>query len=315
MGQTECPKGRHNPKSLQSNRLKCQTTDLMNLPIIIITGLSGSGKSTALEALEDQGFYCVDNMPVTLLPKFLELPLKNAVDISGFAFVMDVREKSFLSQYPAVFDQLYRQGHHFHILFLESDENVIVNRYKQTRRKHPLSTGGSLTDGIRFEKEALSGLRTAAAQIINTSFYNVHEFKAKIVEALPGADGSPEPMQVSLVSFGFKHGIPVDADLLMDVRFLANPYFIPELKDLTGENEAVYAYVMKNAESKIFLQKYLDFLDYLIPLYKKEGKSYLTIALGCTGGQHRSVAISRAVYHHLKKSVGQVRLLHRDIPK
>lgn len=286
----------------------------MDLPIIIITGLSGSGKSTALEAFEDEGFYCVDNMPVTLLPKFLELPLKNSIDITGLAFVMDIREKSFLSQYPSVFDRLSNQGHNFSILFLESDENVIVNRYKQTRRKHPLSRDGSLTDGIRFEKEALAKLRKAAAQIINTSFYHVHEFKAKILE-IARLDGLRAPMQITVVSFGFKHGAPVDADMVIDVRFLVNPYFVPDLKKLTGEDEAVANYVMRDRESKIFLQKYLDFLDYLIPLYKKEGKSYLTIALGCTGGQHRSVAISRAVYDHLKQSVGQVKLLHRDMPQ
>ncbi len=286
----------------------------MDLPIIIITGLSGSGKSVALEALEDEGFYCVDNLPVTLLPKFLELPLKNSADITGLAFVMDIREKNFLLHYPVVFDRLLKQGIKFLILFLESDENVIINRYKQTRRKHPLSRDGSLTDGIRFEKEALAGLRKAAAQIIDTSSFNVHEFKARILEIARPA-GPPEHIQISVISFGFKHGTPTDADMIIDVRFLTNPYFVPELRELTGEDDAVTAYVMTDRETKIFLQKYLDFLDYLIPLYKKEGKSYLTIALGCTGGQHRSVVVSRAVYNHLKKSVDQVKLLHRDMPQ
>ncbi len=280
--------------------------------ISIITGRSGSGKSTAIAALEDAGFYCVDNMPVALLPKFMELPIETASDFSGLAFVMDLREKGFLSAYKSVFESLEQKGYNFEILFLEADEEILLQRYSQTRRHHPLSYGKSLIESIRAEQEALKDLRKAADKIINTSNYNVHELKSVILD-IAQKSKKLVPLRINIASFGFKYGIPHDADLIVDVRFLANPYFMPELKDLDGETIKVKNYVLDNNETQIFLKKYFDLLDYLIPLYEKEGKAYLTIAVGCTGGRHRSVTIARSIFEYLNKQGKQIDIIHRDI--
>lgn len=285
---------------------------MKKLTIIIITGLSGSGKSTAMAAFEDAGFYCVDNMPVALFPKFLELPLESEPEITGIALVMDLREKGFLSRYASVFEGLRQKGYHFEILFLEADEDILLQRYSATRRQHPLSQDRGLLAGIRDEKKRLQALRASADTIIDTSGYNVHELKSKILE-IAQKSKKLVPMRTSIVSFGFKFGVPHEADLVIDVRFLPNPYFIAELKPLDGENPKIRNFIFKHAETGIFLEKYLDLLDYLIPLYEKEGKAYLTIAVGCTGGRHRSVTIARAVFEHLKKAGKQVEINHRDI--
>jgi UPF0042 nucleotide-binding protein len=279
--------------------------------IFIITGLSGSGKSTALAALEDAGFYCIDNMPVALLPKFLEMPIERDSDISGIALVMDLREKGFLARYRAVFSEIRKKGYFFEILFLEAEEEVLVQRYSETRRQHPMSTGKSLLDDIRLEKEQLEDLRSAADLVINTSELNVHQLKSKIQDIAQKSKKSV-PMRINVLSFGFKYGIPYDADLIMDVRFMANPYFIPELKELDGEAQEIKDFVLGHADTRAFLEKYLDLLDDLIPLYEKEGKAYLTIALGCTGGRHRSVTIARTIYEHILAMEKTVELNHRD---
>jgi UPF0042 nucleotide-binding protein len=285
---------------------------LNKLKIFFITGLSGSGKSTAISALEDAGFYCVDNMPVELLPKFLELPIENASFLKGLAFVMDMREPGFLLKYPPVFEELKELGHSFEILFLEASEEMLLQRFSQTRRTHPLATEKSLLDGIKLEREQLAALRHLADKVIDTSEYNVHQLKSVIFKfAQRGSD--KERMSIHVVSFGFKHGIPYDADMIIDVRFAANPYFVPELKDKDGRSESVSNYVLEKEESQIFLKKYLDLLDYLLPLYEKEGKSYFTIALGCTGGQHRSVAIAIKIFNYLSKSHKSVLISHRDL--
>ena len=285
---------------------------MKNHKIIIITGLSGSGKSTAVAAFEDAGFYCVDNMPVDLLPKFLELPIESESEITGLALVMDLRERGFLSKYKDVFDSLRQKGHNFEILFLEADEQILLQRYSQTRRQHPVSQGKGVLESIRAEKRMLRDLKKAADNVINTSHYNVHELKSiilniaqKVIELVP--------MYIKIVSFGFKYGIPHDADVIIDVRFLPNPYFIPELKALDGETKQVKNYVLENKLTRIFLDKYLDLLDYLIPLYEKEGKAYLTLAVGCTGGRHRSVVIARAIYEYINASELQIEITHRDI--
>ncbi|MDP2862287.1 MAG: RNase adapter RapZ [Desulfobacterales bacterium] len=285
---------------------------MKDLKIFIITGLSGSGKSTAIAAFEDAGFYCVDNMPVALLPKFLKLPIKSSDEIAGLAFVMDLREKGFLSKYKSVFDSIRQTGCYFEILFLEADEEILLQRFSQTRRHHPLSHSNTLIENIRIEKEQLKDLKTCADRIINTSRYNVHELKS-IISDIAHKSKSISPMRMHVLSFGYKFGIPIDADLLMDVRFLANPYFKPELRDLDGENEKVRNFVLKNRKTKTFLKKYIDLLDYLIPLYEKEGKAYLTIAVGCTGGRHRSVPIARTIFEYFKKSGIQAGISHRDI--
>lgn len=281
---------------------------------IIITGLSGSGKSTAVAAFEDAGFYCVDNMPVALLPAFLELPLERESEIPGYAFVMDLREKGFLSKYAEIFDSLKNDGHTYEVLFLEADEKVLLQRYSQTRRYHPITRGKSLLDGIRAEKKMLNELKRKADNVINTSNYNVHEFKS-IIRHIAEKMIDPVPMRINILSFGFKYGIPHGSDLIVDVRFLKNPYFVPELKPLSGETSRIQNFVLNNDESRLFLSKYFDLLDYLIPLYEKEGKAYLTISVGCTGGRHRSVVIARSLYDHLDQQDRKVEMIHRDIDK
>jgi UPF0042 nucleotide-binding protein len=282
-----------------------------NITIIIITGLSGSGKSTAMAALEDGGFYCVDNMPVDLLPKFLDLPIERDSEMTGIALVMDLREKGFLTKYSAILSELKQKGYHYEILFLEAEEEILIQRYSTTRRQHPLSAGKSLIEGIREEKKQLEDLRSAADRVINTSRFNVHELKSKILE-IARKSKKNVLMRINVLSFGFKYGIPYDADLIMDVRFMANPYFVPDLKELDGETQEIRDFVLGHAETRAFLDKYLDLLDYLIPLYEKEGKAYLTIALGCTGGRHRSVAIARTIYEHISALGKTVELNHRD---
>jgi UPF0042 nucleotide-binding protein len=283
-----------------------------NLNIFIITGLSGSGKSTAIDALEDMGFYCVDNMPVALLPKFVELPIESDSEISGLAFVMDLREKGFLSAYTSIFESLKEKGYQFKILFLEADEDILVKRFSQTRRHHPLAQGKSLLEGIRLEKEQLKKLKSAADEIIDTSRYNIHELKA-VIRNIAQQSKDDAPMSINILSFGFKYGVPQDASLIMDVRFILNPYFVPELKALDGKDERVKDYVLNNDNARIFLNKFFDLIDYLMPLYEKEGKAYLTIAVGCTGGKHRSVAVAEALFKHLNKSGSKIIMTHRDI--
>ena len=285
---------------------------MKDISIIIITGLSGSGKSTALAAFEDAGFYCVDNLPVDLLPKFLELPMQSAPDITGLAFVMDLREKGFLSKYPSIFQSLREKEYDFRILFLESDEEKLLQRYSQTRRYHPLAQEKGLIEGIRAEKEQLKDLRVAAKNIVNTSDYTTHQLKSLIFD-MAQKSIHRQQMRIRILSFGFKFGAPPEADLIMDVRFLANPYFVPELMPLDGNSEPIKDYVLKDAGTKQFLKKYLDLLDYLIPLYEKEGKAYLTMAIGCTGGRHRSVVIANAIGKHIQKAGKGIELTHRDI--
>ncbi len=285
---------------------------MKELNIFIITGLSGSGKSCAIDALEDAGFYCVDNMPVALLPKFVELPIESNSEIAGLAFVMDLREKGFLSSYPSIFDSLKKKGYQFKILFLEASEDILVKRYSQTRRHHPLAQGKGLLEGIHIEQERLRKLKSAADEIIDTSRYNVHQLTS-VIRNIAQQSKDSAPMSINILSFGFKYGVPHDASLIMDVRFILNPYFVPELKALDGKDERVRNYVLNNDNTRTFLNKFFDLLDYLIPLYEKEGKAYLTIAIGCTGGKHRSVAIAEALIEHIKKPGSKVIITHRDI--
>ena len=283
-------------------------------PIIMITGRSGSGKSTAMAAMEDAGFYCVDNMPVALLPLFLALPFDN--EVAGVALVMDLREKGFLSAYPKVIEDLRQDGYRFEILFLEAEEEILLRRYSQTRRHHPLTGEGGLLEAIRAEAARMKGLRQEADRVIDTSRYSVHQLRAQILE-IAQRHVPPAPMRIDIVSFGFKYGTPREADLLLDVRFLPNPYFVADLKPLDGEAPKIREYVLNPEKSRLFLIKTFDLLDYLIPLYKQEGKAYLTIAVGCTGGRHRSVAVGRTLFEHITENdlcTGlQVELYHRDI--
>jgi len=285
---------------------------MKDIRFVIITGLSGSGKSTAIKALEDIGFFCVDNLPVILLPKFLELRLQAPGEISRVAFVMDIRERGFLKEYPQIFKELKKEGYLMETIFLECSDEILLRRFSETRRSHPLAEGKSVIEGIKLERERLSNLKSTADKVIDTSNYNVHQLKDAIYKYFSEAS-SLKKMTINLLSFGFKYGLPYDADLTMDVRFLPNPYFIEELKNLTGENTEVSNYVLKRSETKKFIKKFSDLIHFLVPLYEKEGRVYLTIAIGCTGGKHRSVAIINELAKSLDKEKYAVSIRHRDI--
>ncbi|MFU8769768.1 MAG: RNase adapter RapZ [Desulfotignum sp.] len=284
-------------------------------PVFIITGLSGSGKTTAMQAFEDASFYCVDNMPMELVPKFLELPFKQSPEIKGVAFVMDLRAKTFAANYPAGICAIEGLGIFPKIIFLEADVDTLVKRFSQTRRQHPVTGTKSLLESIHSEIRLMGPIKLTAHHIIDTSAFNVHQLKSAILDLISQGKGSPSLMKINVLSFGYKYGIPGDADLVMDLRFLANPYFEPGLKNLDGEAEEVRQFVLSNPETGIFLKNYLNLLDYLIPLYKRENKAYLTIAVGCTGGRHRSVVIARRLFEHLNQKGHHPGLIHRDIDR
>lgn len=280
--------------------------------IIIISGCAGSGKSTVIATFEDAGFYCIDNMPARLVPAFLDQYQNEQDDLAGYAFCMDLRDKSFLTSFDGLCRQLKQNGYEVTIVFLETDENVLLRRFSQTRRHHPLGHGNNLFDTIRAEKKQLEPIRKQADHILDTTHTNVHMLKFAIL-TIAQRHTSISGMAVNVVSFGFKHGPPGHADMIVDVRFLDNPYFVPELKPQSGESEPVRQFVLNSDGTGPFLTKYIDLLDYLIPLYEKEGKAYLTVAIGCTGGRHRSVVIAQKIYEHICASRTAVRLIHRDI--
>jgi UPF0042 nucleotide-binding protein len=287
---------------------------IKNLRVVIITGLSGSGKSTALRALEDIGFFCVDNLPVILLPKFLAITTVSSPEIRKVAMVMDLRERSFLDKYQRIFAGLKQKGYKIEILFLESSDESLLHRFSETRRIHPLSERGMIMDGIMMEREKLSSLKKMADKIIDTTSVNVHQLK-DIVQRHFSPSSRNKKMAINITSFGYKYGLTVEADLVFDVRFLPNPYFIEDLKNYDGHNVAVQNYVMQNKQSKEFLKKILDLMNLLIPLYEKEGKVRLNIAMGCTGGKHRSVVMANKLASYFSSKKYLVNLSHRDIDK
>ncbi|MEI8172905.1 MAG: RNase adapter RapZ [Deltaproteobacteria bacterium] len=282
--------------------------------VVIITGLSGSGKSTALRALEDIGFYCVDNMPVVLLPKFLKIQSETSKNITEFAMVMDLREKSFLDKYTKIFARLKDSGYRIEILFLDAGDDALLHRFSETRRVHPMSVKGSVMDGINLEREKLSPLKQMADKVIETSSCNVHQLKDTVQRHfLPVSVG--QRLVIHVTSFGYRYGVPADADIVLDVRFLPNPYYIDELKPCDGHHPRVRDYVLESDESRIFVQKLYELMAFLIPLYEKEGKSRLNIALGCTGGRHRSVVLANHLGSYLSDKNYVVTINHRDITK
>ncbi|GEJ58626.1 RNase adapter RapZ [Anaeromyxobacter diazotrophicus] len=280
--------------------------------VVILTGVSGSGKSTALRALEDAGFYCVDNLPIVFLEKLLELSAHTAGEVTRIALVVDAREGRFLAEAPRVIEEVRRRGTRVDVVFLDATDDALLRRYSETRRRHPLGSG-SVPEGIAAERKALEGLKAVADEVVDSSSLNVHELKRLVHGRF--VEGAIEKMGVTVVSFGFRYGLPSHADVVLDVRFLPNPYFVPELKPYPGTDERVRDYVLGQPDARAFLDRSLDLCNFLLPRYRAEGKSYLTIAIGCTGGRHRSVAIAAAMASALQEAGTDVRLWHRDLEK
>lgn len=282
---------------------------------VIVTGMSGSGKRTAMKMLEDIGFYCVDNLPVALIEKFVELITTPTSEVNKVALGLDVRADQSFGGVRSILEQLKSNGYLFEILFLEAGDDVLLKRYKETRRLHPLSPEGRVQEGILREREILKEIREKADYIIDTSHLLTRELKEEIDDIFI-RNKEYNSLIVTILSFGFKKGIPADADLVFDVRFLPNPFYIDELKYKTGNDKEVQDYVMAFAEAGVFLQKLMDMLDFLIPNYVKEGKHQLVIGIGCTGGKHRSVTLANALYAGMKDhGTYGVKLYHRDIDK
>ncbi|MDO4602349.1 MAG: RNase adapter RapZ [Eubacteriales bacterium] len=283
---------------------------------VIVTGVSGAGKSTALKILEDARYFCVDNLPIQLLEKFASLlPEIHGEDVQNVALGIDARSGRALDELEVVLDRMKEAGYEFEILFLDAEDSVLVKRYKETRRSHPLAMTGRVDEGIRIEREKMHFLKERADYIIDTSYLLTRELKQE-VEKIFVDNQEFCNLMVSVLSFGFKYGIPADADLVFDVRFLPNPYYVDELRPLTGMEDSVFEYVMNSSAAQEFADRLEDMVRFLIPHYVKEGKTNLVIAIGCTGGKHRSVTLARELYGRLLKS-GQYgfRLEHRDIEK
>ena len=280
--------------------------------IVVVTGLSGSGRSAALKAFEDIGFYCVDNLPLALLPAFVEFA-RASDEAAHSAIGIDIREKGFPDRFPLLYQEIKSQGSALEMVFLEASDQTIVRRFSETRRPHPLAKGGiPLLDGIRQERIALTEVKRLADLIVDTSEFTVHDLR-QTIERLYTTKDSRRPMVITLVTFGYKYGIPYDLDLLFDLRFLPNPHFVPELRAHTGEEQQVKDYIMARPDAVEFLTRLEEFIEYLLPRYRTEGKSYLTIGFGCTGGRHRSVAVSSMVAVRLREKNYDVNVKHRDI--
>ena len=289
-----------------------EKSDSQRAEIVIITGLSGSGKATVLKALEDLGYYAVDNLPIGLLPKFAELA-KDSANVRRAALVIDIREGQNLKHFPAIFKKL-RQRVAATLLFLEADERTLMRRFSETRRPHPLGIESSVLKSVRTESERLEPIRKVADYVIDTSKFNVHELR-DVIEDKFRSGGEESQIRIDITSFGYRHGVPPDSDLVFDVRFLPNPNYIPEFKNLTGRHPRVARYIRSFPQTVEFIQRISDLLVYLIPHYIREGKSYLTIAFGCTGGHHRSVLIASEIRKRLERAGFKVKETHRDMAR
>lgn len=284
------------------------------LDIIVVTGLSGSGKSVVIRALEDNGFFCIDNLPVVLIPKFIELCQGYREGIKRIALGIDLREGLFLESWPEVLAELRATGHRVEVLFIDADDNVLLRRFSETRRPHPLAGEGSIEEGIARERKALEGMRALADKVIDSSDFNVHELK-KEVEQYYSQSLSPRKMNLFLTSFGYKYGIPHDTDMILDMRFLPNPFFVDELRLKNGLEPEVEEFVLKREETHTFLDRLYSLLEFTLPQYEREGKSSLTLALGCTGGKHRSVVLVEELKRRLDQGRFRIHVKHRDIDK
>lgn len=283
------------------------------LELVIITGMSGAGKTVAVQSFEDLGYYCIDNMPPNLLPTFWEL-MKESGKITKIALVIDLRTREFFNELENVIGKMDNtQFITTRILFLEADDQSLVSRYKETRRKHPLATNDRIITGIQKEREVLKDIRARAQMIIDTSLITPRQLREKIISEF--STDSYQPFHVEIVSFGFKFGLPIDSDIVMDVRFLPNPHYVDELRPKTGLDSEVYDYVMKQPETEEFYTRFMSLLKYCLPGYKKEGKSSVTVAIGCTGGKHRSVALAKRIGQELENDHYAVNVSHRDKSK
>jgi len=280
--------------------------------LVILTGLSGSGKSTVLKSFEDMGFYCVDNLPVELMPIFAELHAAGEDDFSRAALMVDAREGLQLQKLPAILKHL-RKDHPITLVFIEAKRDALLRRYSETRRPHPLGKDYSVRESLERERALMAPIRKLADVVIDTTHFNVHELRHFVTERFKNPD--KRPMLVSIVSFGYRYGVPTDADLVFDVRFLPNPHFVPRLRTMTGKDRGVRRYIRSFPQTSEFLRRIEGLLTYLIPHYIREGKSYLTIAFGCTGGKHRSVMLGEAVKKTLEKHGYSAKVVHRDIEK
>lgn len=281
---------------------------------VVVTGVSGAGKSHAIRALEDLGYFCVDNLPIALLPTFADLTLHAEGETRRAAVVIDVREGRELTQFPAVYRRLQRQSRkRVRLLFLEAADSVLLRRFSETRRPHPLAAKRSVGEALAEERRLLEPVRRLADRVLDTTVLTVHELRRRVRETVGGAEALA-PLSVTILSFGFRHGVPEDADLLFDVRFLPNPHFVPTLKKWSGRNPRVSRYVLRSPASGRFLRLTAALLRFLLPQYVSEGKAYLTIGVGCTGGRHRSVAIAEALARRLRPVPGiELRVRHRDV--
>ena len=314
-------KSRKNPRSKPKLKAKTlgRTVERSTLPpdgrgdLVIITGMSGSGKASVLKAFEDLGYYCVDNLPVGLIPRFAEL-VSQSSEIERTALVVDVREGTQLESLPSIIKSVKRMLP-TRMVFLEASDAVLLRRFSETRRPHPLGTNAPVKSSLTAERGQLRKIRALADMVIDTSKFNVHELRSHIIERFQKQQKSGKNILVSCVSFGFRHGVPDDADLLFDVRFLPNPHFVPEFRSLTGRDPKVAKYIRSFPQTKEFIQRISELLVYLLPHYIREGKSYLTIAFGCTGGQHRSVMIADQIRKNLATAGFKTKVTHRDLAK
>ncbi len=285
---------------------------MVRVRFVIITGLSGAGKSQAIKYMEDFGFYCIDNLPPTLIPKFAELCHQSQGTLDKVALVIDIRGGMFFDDLFSSLGDLKKLGYKYEILFLDASDETLIKRFKETRRIHPLLTDGSIGEGITLEREKLKYLKERATNIIDTTNLIPSQLKNELKNIYVEGN-QPDSLIISIISFGFKHGIPLDADLVFDVRFLPNPFYIDELKDFTGNDTKVRDYVMNSPVSLEFSNKLNDIISFLIPHYIKEGKNRLVIAIGCTGGRHRSVTIAHILYNYLKEKGYRVLMNNRDV--
>jgi RNase adapter protein RapZ len=284
------------------------------LKLVVITGLSGAGKSHALKCFEDVGYFCIDNLPPALLPTFVELCHQQGGEIKNVALGIDIRERVFFADLTGILQRIKDLGHAVELLFLEARDAVLVRRFSESRRPHPLLPELPVLEGVRFEKERLAEIRSHADRIIDTSNLSVHDLRDLLSRHF-SQEQAARRLTISLITFGYKFGVPYDIDMLFDVRFLRNPYFVPDLKPLTGEDPRVRSYVLEDPDAKSFLDRLEDFFTFLIPLFERERRSYLNVGVGCTGGRHRSVVIAKRLQESFSAAGHHVTLSHRDLTK